>query len=179
MNLNKDDLKREKAKPLDENEMLELVDHKARIVLYSDLHRYNDLADLLKPHGAIFLLYQQQPNYGHWTVLFRRGSEIEFFDPYSYMPDDQLKWTKPEMRKKLNMDYPYLTKLLYDAPSMYSISYNEHKFQKHGDGINTCGRWCAARLAARNLTLKEFVEKFDMKSKTNDNIITEVTTFKD
>ena len=121
-------------------------------------------------------MYQQEPQYGHWTAVFRQGKDaIEFFDPYSGMPDCELEWTSPEMREQLNMNYPYLTELLYKAPHNLDIIYNEHKFQKDGKNISTCGRWCGIRVALKDLPLTEFVQLFDKKSPFNDDIVTIMT----
>jgi len=167
-----------KAKALDDTELMNLVDNKAKVVLYSDLYKYGSISELLAPHGAVFLLYQQTPNYGHWCAVFRQDKyTIEFFDPYSGLPDSELHWTSPEMRKKLNMNYPYLTDLLYNAPPHIDITYNQHKFQKMGKNISTCGRWVACRVAMRHLPLTEFVKLFDKKAKHNDEIVTIMTTF--
>jgi len=165
-------------KALSESELLGLVDGKCKVVLYSDMHKYSSLAELLAPYNAVFLLYQQTEMYGHWCVIFKQGKDtIECFDPYGIFPDDELLWTKRSMRTKLNMDYPYLTELLYKAPYMYSIVYNEHKFQKLAKNISTCGRWCACRLAMRHLTLDQFLSLFDMKGGNNDLIVTKLTEF--
>jgi len=168
-------MEKDLAKSLDENEIMKLVDNKSKIVLYSDLHKYRNLHELLSPHGAAFILYQQKPEYGHWTVLFRQSTNvIEFFDPYGVFPDDELKWTEPHMRDQLNMNYPYLTALLYNAPRNYTLTYNEHKFQSSRAGINTCGRWCATRLSLRDITLNEFI-KMNANDKQKDETITILT----
>ena len=169
-------MEKEIAKSLDENEIMQLVDNKAKVVLYSDLYKYSNLRDLLAPHGAVFLLYQQRPEYGHWTVLFKQSKDtIEFFDPYGVFPDDELQWTDSGMRNELNMNYPYLTALLYRAPVNYTITYNDHKFQTQGKGINTCGRWCAMRLALRDQSLKEFI-KLNENDSQKDKTITILTS---
>jgi hypothetical protein len=171
-----EEIEQQKGRPLSSDELLELVDGKAKIVLYSELYKYTDIHQLLSPHGAVFLLYLQKPSYGHWTALFYRSkSEIEFFDPLGEYPDSELKWTSPEMQKKLNMNYPYLSRLLLTAPQSTILTYNEHKFQKDNSSTATCGRWCAARVASRNKSLAEFTHLFDLKAKNNDEIITKVT----
>jgi hypothetical protein len=171
-----EEIEEQKGRPLSSDELLELVNGKAKIVLYSELHKYSDINQLLSPHGAIFLLFLQKPSYGHWTALFYRNkAEIEFFDPLGEYPDAELKWTSPDMRKKLHMDYPYLSQLLLTAPESTILTYNDHKFQKDNSSTATCGRWCAARVAARNQSLAEFTKLFNLKAKNNDELITKVT----
>ena len=59
------------------------------------------------------------------------------------------------------------------------FTYNKTKFQKEQEGINTCGRWCIARLSlflSDDLNLKEFAKLMKTKAKqlkmTNDEFIT-------
>lgn len=170
-------VKTDKGIPLSSEEVMKLVGGQAEIVLYENLYKYDNIDQLLGQHGAVFLLYQQKPSYGHWVAIVRRGKhEIEFFDPYGGKIDSQLKWTSPAMRKKLNMDYPYLTKLFYEAPNHYSLVYNQYPFQKNGNDVATCGRWSALRIRNKHLTLDEFKNKFDIKSKHTDNVVTLLTT---
>ena len=68
----------------------------------SDLHNYglntimySQLKDFtpqqLLSAMPLAILYQVEENYGHWTLLHRTPEGIEFFDPYSYMPDEEFK----------------------------------------------------------------------------------------
>lgn len=182
-------LKEHKAHPLSDAEVVHLVKGKAKVVTYDQLHRYKTIDELLSPHGAVFLLYQQKPNYGHWVALFKRENnrgnvEIEHFDAYGVFPDDELFWTSKEERKKLKMDFPYLTKLLYEAPRNYDIIYNEFPFQKKGNGINTCGRHAVMRLQHKDKSLNEYVSHFKklmggkpINSGRTDDVVTEETYF--
>jgi len=81
------------------------------------------------------------------------------------------------LRKQLNMDYPYLSELLYESPKNYKITYNDHRFQKGGAGIQTCGRWSALRLVFRDLTLGQFAKLFNPKDKHSDDLVTLLTMF--
>ncbi len=174
-NMNLKEIALEQARPLSNDEVMALVKNKAKVVLYEDLIDYESIEDLLHPYGAVFLLYQQAPTFGHWVALIKRKDEIEFFDPLAYFIDAQLAWTKPKMRAQLNMDYPYLTRLLLDAPRKYALIYNEHKFQKNKPGTATCGRWAATRIAMKDYSLTEFVEMFDLKKGLNDELVTALT----
>lgn len=99
-------LKDHKAHSLTDQEVIDLVKGKAKVVTYDQLRTFckvKNIDDLLKPHGAVFLLYQQQKNHGHWVALFRRENrkgnvEIEFFDSYGIFPDEQLFWTDKTVR---------------------------------------------------------------------------------
>lgn len=182
-------LKDHKAHSLTDQEVIDLVKGKAKVVTYDQLRKVKNIDDLLKPHGAVFLLYQQQKNHGHWVALFRRENrkgnvEIEFFDSYGIFPDEQLFWTDKTVRKQLHHDYPYLTKLLYKAPRNYDLIYNEYPFQKFGKGVNTCGRWCVHRLQNKDKSLNEYVRMVkagnggSVKTKKTDDYVTKETLFK-
>lgn len=168
-------IKKEKARALSDSEVMNLVNRKAKVVLYEDLADYENIIDLLQPHGAVFLLYQVKPNFGHWVAIIQRKDEIEVFDPYGTYIDDQLEWTSPSNRKKFNMDYPHLSRLLFNAPRNFDIIFNQHHFQKLKEGVSTCGRWSAARILRKDLNLTQFKNLFDLKRNDNDDIITKFT----
>lgn len=162
---------------LSDGQLLNLIDGKAKLVLYPDLVKYDNIDEVLGNHGACILLFEARPNYGHWTCIHRTGDNVEFFNPYGGYPDDSLQYIPMHFRKISNQYEPYLSKLMYDSP--YQLSYNEHKFQKHGKDIKTCGRHCALRLIYRNLSLPEYTEMIKMlKSNTRlptDELVTYLT----
>lgn len=167
------EIERHKNIALSDQDVLKLVEHKAKILVYSDLAKFNTLDEALGEHAAVFLLYESRPDYGHWTTLFRLvnpdgtlSNTVEFFDPYGTFPDCELEWIPKHFREISGQMYPQLTWLLYHSP--YDLTYNEHKFQKHGDGINTCGRWSALRLAFREMPLDKFWNFVKTTSKSND-----------
>ena len=175
-----------KAYALTDEDVVNAVKGKAKVVLYEDIKDYDSIDELLKPYGAVFILYQQKPSSGHWVPLFKRennkgNTEVEFFDGYGLAPDEELFFTDKKMRKKLNHDYPYLTELLYNAPRGYELIYNEHPFQKYGKGIATCGRHCVLRLQHRNKSLEDYLRWFKsemgsgINSEKTDDFVTEMT----
>jgi hypothetical protein len=167
------EINKHKKIALSDSDVLKLVEHKAKILIYSDLSKFKTLDEALGKHQAAFLLYESQPDYGHWTVLFRNDDYVEFFDPYGVFPDNELEWIPKHFREISGQMYPQLTALLYYSP--YDLEYNEHKFQKHGEGINTCGRWSALRLAFRDVSLKQFAEMF--KGKKSDDLVSILTSY--
>lgn len=172
--MNQAEIDKHKSIPLSDADLLKLVENKARILVYSDLQKYETLDKALGEHGAIFLLYESRPDYGHWTCMFKMddGETVEFFDPYGIFPDYQLDWIPEHFREVSGQMYPQLSALLYNSP--YKLTYNEHKFQKKGAKINTCGRWSALRLIFRDLSLKDFAKMF--KSKYGDDIVSVLTS---
>ena len=165
---------------LSNHEVLKLVDGKANVILYPDLHKYDTIDEILDPYGACILLFEAQPHYGHWCCVFKIGKNlIEFFNPYGGYPDDSLKHIPSRFRKISNQDYPHLSWLLIN--SRYDLSYNEHRFQSHGPDIKTCGRWCAVRLLCRNMPLDEFykmIKHYTKMFKLNgDEFVTLLTMY--
>ncbi|HLX52494.1 MAG TPA: hypothetical protein VKR58_01040 [Aquella sp.] len=160
---------------LSNSDVLKLVNGKANIILYPELVNYNSIDEILEPYGACFLLFEARLKpfpYGHWCCLFKLDNQtIEFFNPYGGYPDDSLEYIPMDIRKQSNQDYPYLSWLMINSP--YDLTYNEHKFQKHGNNIKTCGRWCAVRLLCRNSNLEQFTKIF--KNKNGDELVTLVT----
>lgn len=144
---------------LSDTEVLKLINGKANLIIYPNIHKYKTMDELLGPNGACVLLYESKPNYGHWCCIFKINDNLlEYFNPYGGFhegfPDDNLQYIPIDFRKKSNQYYPYLSILMYNSP--YKLSYNEFRFQKYGRNIKTCGRWVALRIIFRNLSLKDF-----------------------
>lgn len=158
--------------PLSDSEVVDLVEGKANIVLYRNIHKYKNIDELLHPHGAAYILFESKPHYGHWCCVFKQTNDtIEFFNPYGGFPDDSLELIDPEFRKQSNQDFPYLSCLMYESP--YNISINLNQFQEVSPDIKTCGRWCAVRMIFRNDDIKTFKKIF--KNKNGDSLITLLT----
>ena len=117
----------------------------ARIIKYSELAKYPELhAVLPQVESFCFLLYEDSPNKGHWVVISRpKEGTAEYFDSYGGQPDAPLRWTPIGRRVGLGEGKPYLSMLLEKSPD--EIVYNKVKYQKDGEGVNDCGRWCVLR----------------------------------
>ena len=162
-----------KGVALSDLEVLKIVKNKARVMLYNELAKYKTIDEALGEHGAIFLLYENQPQFGHWTTVWRRNRDtINFFDSYGIFPDEQIYWNDEKTRKMLNQDIPYLSHLLINS-NYKNLEYNDYQYQKDGDDINTCGRWAALRLVLRDWTPKEFQKVFGKKN--GDDLVTIIT----
>lgn len=161
-------------KALTNHEILKMINHKANLLVYEDLQKYNNIDDVLGKYKALVLLYETRDNFGHWTCLFKVNSNtIEHFDSYGLKPDSELKFVPEYFRKIHYEDYPHLTALLY--LSKYKVIYNEYELQKHGKGINTCGRWVVTRLNYRMIPQNVFA-KFFLKYKNPDLAVVEATS---
>jgi hypothetical protein len=169
---------------LSDKEVLKLINGRANLILYPDLHKYTSIDQILEPYGACILLYEAKPRYGHWCCIFKVNDRLlEYFNPYGGFhegfPDESLEYIPMDFRLKSHQYYPYLSMLMYNSP--YQLSYNEYPFQKHNQNIKTCGRWCAIRIVFKNYSLNEFSDliKF-LKKKLNinsDQLVTLLTMY--
>src|SRR6188768_1962094 len=100
---------------LSNQELMKLIDHKAKLITYTDLAKCNSIDQVLEPYGACIILFLTREHYGHWCCLFKvKPDTLEFFDPYGLKPDDELDFEiDPYFRKYAKEDYPHLTYLLY------------------------------------------------------------------
>lgn len=146
--------------PLSNKDILKAVNYKSNFIIYPDLKNYDSIDDIFNGKKSILLLYLQTPMFGHWCCLNIIGkNKLEFFDPYSIIIDNELKFNTKENNNKLGQKLPYLSQLLINSD--YKLSYNHYKFQSQKSNINTCGRWCILRINNNNLTLKEFKNEID------------------
>ncbi len=134
-----------------------------RIVTYEDLAKIDRITDLLKrKKDALILLFESEPNVGHWIAIMRENNKIIFFDPYGYRPDRFLVYTPQNLRKQLNQDTPHLTVLLNQAvDDGFKVVFNEYEFQNRRNlAYATCGRWIVSVIqyfqARKKPTLKGF-----------------------
>ena len=172
---------------LSDDDIRNYLDDQIKVIPYSDIQRYTNtrhgIYQLLEPFGRIVILYKTNgdgfQSSGHWCCLFRNRQrhEIEFFDSYGMLPDDQLE-QGDELKNFAGQNHYYLTRLLADASE--KIIYNHFKLQRYAPNINTCGRWCLLRLLNGDLSLEEFKKLLDAnKSKgiSYDQLVTKLISF--
>jgi hypothetical protein len=117
------------------------------------------------------------PNSGHWIVLSRYNSTIEFFCSYGSKPDAPLKWLDYSSREQLKTHIPYITRLLNDASTRFKVVYNPIPYQSKNTSVATCGRYGVYRikfLLDKNLTLEKFythMNKLKRSGLTYDEIV--------
>lgn len=139
--------------PFSDANLRTVMEGKARIMTYRTLMDCNDLEEVLGEHGAVIILYETRPNYGHWCCMYSAAPGlIEFFDPYGFPPDSQLQYCKG-----MNV-YPVLEDMFKRAG--VRCHWSSAKFQKESDSVSTCGRWCSLRIALREINPKAFEEMF-------------------
>lgn len=168
------ELDRYKDIPLSDTDILKLMDGKATILKYSQLNNFKSLEHVLYPYGVTLILYENEPNFGHWTCLIKGPGFIEFFDPYGKFPDHWIDKIPQPFRTESGQSYKYLSHLFLDYEGEDEITYNEYKFQHIGDGIKNCGRWCVLRAELKELTLEEF--KILFYGMYSDDVVTFLTS---
>jgi hypothetical protein len=147
-----------------------------KILKYSELSKYNTMYELL-PNARDYkiVLIESQFNSGHWCCIMRYNNIFEWFDSYGVRPDGELNFVSAGMRKMLGEDKLYLTKLIKSIHAPDKFIYNKKKLQVLKDGVNTCGRWCIARLMCFKLgyTLDDFILFID-KYCINNNLPSDI-----
>ena len=133
-----------------------ITGNQCNIISYDDLQKINSIDEILGSHNAVAILYTTKDNYGHWVSLMKNDNELEFFDPYGYSVDEELKVIEQlHLRKDGKHISPHLTALINQ--SKYTIKINKNKVQKFINHTNTCGRWVALRIKFRNKSLSTFI----------------------
>lgn len=158
--------------PLSDADIRQLMGNRCNIVRYRDIKKYNSIKQLLGTYECCFILYEWQERSGHWCLLTKSKNEVEFFDPYSGIPDSELDQVPEDKRIELGENHPYLSDLLRNCK--YEICYNEFQFQKLDKGIKTCGRWCCLRCLLKDMNLYDFQKFF--QGMYGDSVVTSLTS---
>ncbi len=113
-------INKEMFRSLSGEEVLELCDNNAKVVIYEELKNYKNIDELLYPYDSIIILYEYQRNgnesYGHYIALNRLPSgEIEHFDSLMFKPDSELEMIPDDIKQKTRQSHTYLAKMLYDS----------------------------------------------------------------
>ena len=143
----------------------------AKIIRYSSLAKMSDIEQLLpRDKTYAFLLYEDSPGSGHWVVVLRYGTTIEFFCSYGSKIDGPLRWYNPKDNVMLGQNKPYLSLLLKKADKKFKAIHNAVPFQSSKHGVATCGAWDVMRvnqLVNHNQDLHEFQSYMeDVKKET-------------
>ena len=130
--------------PFSDDNLRDIVENKAHILTYRDVMRCHHLNQVLGQHKAAIILYETKPGFGHWVALFQHSPGwVQFFDPYGYQPDAQLKFVPKSMGC-----HPVLAQLFKQAG--VRCMWSPYKLQSQGQQISTCGRWAALRICLGN-----------------------------
>ncbi len=140
-------LKQLARKSLSGAEVMDAIDHKARLLTYPDLVKYSDIYEALGPHRCLILLMLSSHNYGHWVCIFELGNTLQYFNSYGKF--DNLHFIDLDFRIQNNELIPHLSVLLLGYHG--KVFCNHYKLQVDRKGVNTCGRHVICRILMRNL----------------------------
>lgn len=159
------------SKSLSGTEVLDLLNNKCNLVLYSDLHNIKSIQELLGEYKKCVLLYHTSANYGHYCCVYENNNTIFFFDSYGSIPDTQLNFLPRDLKQELNSNHNYLIRLMYNSGK--PVEYNQFQFQRREPHITTCGRWCVNRLRFPEISINDYHDIFKQSSKyiPNDELI--------
>jgi len=161
---------------LSDSDLRELLGNDIPIIPYPELKNVSDIDDVFDEKGRCMILFlNSSPTSGHWCCMIRRPDSIEFFDPYGESPNHVVDDVPMPFLKKLDMDKPYLTKLL--RAKGLPVYYNNCQFQKDNRSIATCGRHCAVRLFYAPYSLPEYYSIVE-KSKMSPDLFVSGVTYK-
>ena len=119
--------------PLSDDDIRENLGQTIKIILDTDLSKYQNLHELLtEEKDCCIILYEEKHLSGHWTCLTRYDQLFTFFDSYGIRFDSELKWLSWKTRLQLNEAVPYLTHLLKGE----RYDYNKVKYQEDNPKIN-------------------------------------------
>ena len=143
-------------KPRTGDEMKMATNH-APIYLYSELCKQTQrlgirrvLSNMFKKskHNIILLQDPHKMNSGHWMSLSinPKKKEIYYFSTYGGKPDvEKNAWLSEDELLDSNQNTNIFNDGLKDLQKNgWTIHYNDHPYQKPGDGTATCGIYTAA-----------------------------------
>lgn len=169
---------------LDSADMLTGLSGKANLMSYEEITKCRTIYDVLGPYKQCVIIYEEKENVGHWCCVFMRDNgDIEFFDSYGFMIDDQVNFQDyydtilPPMmnRNGMKIRLNYLAYLIWKYAGYKPgarIHYNDHRLQQARKGIATCGRWVLVRLWMKHMLIDDFAEMF---GRDGDRRVTEIT----
>ncbi len=156
-----------KAYALSNEDINTILEPDTKIFTYPSFCQMDSINESFDSLGrCIFLFLTENDTTGHWLCMFKsKENIIYYFDPYGEKPEAQRKWLSQEQLDVLGEGEPCLMNLLKE--SGYKVYSNAVPYQKDKKDLNTCGRWCVARLVCKDMTDKQFFNlvKKEMKDK--------------
>ena len=145
-----------------------------KITTYPQLEQMNSIDQLFDRKGrAILFCPNAAPTVGHWVCMIRRPDAIEYFDSYGDKPEGYKKGLGEAQKESLNIDEPYLTRLL--RASGLPVYYNTKAFQTSRGDVATCGRHCIARLLYAADSLDDYNKAIQISGMTPDKFVSGLT----
>ena len=106
-------LERMRRYPLSDSDVRHIVGQPMNILAYPELGDYDSIESVFNGSKMCLLLFPTiSATSGHWTCLLDRPEGIEFFDPYGDRPESQKRGMGAGRLEQLDMDQPYLHRLI-------------------------------------------------------------------
>lgn len=166
--------------PLSGEEVHNILQGKANVLLYTDLPNYQSIDEVLAPSGNAVILYEAQPGIGHWCALMKSidpkdgAAELLFFDPYGEFVDTQVDQIPEPFRTTSGQSEKYLSQLLLECD--YPLNFNEFQFQKLDKRVKSCGRWCCLMIIMNHYGMDLYTFKKFFLNVYSDDIATILTS---
>ena len=160
--------KRELARMFSDTDIRRHLGVHAPILKYPELANYQSIAQLLpRDKSFVVILVETERNVGHWCCMLRYGKTIESFDSYGGEIEHELHYVNPATKEALGETGFCMSHLIKSIPRGWTHIHNTHRLQELNDAVDTCGRWCCARIIAMRCgyTLPEFVALVNRESK--------------
>lgn len=169
------DYERLKRTPLGDFEIQTYLEGKTKVLKYNEIPQYNNLEQLLYPHGNCVILLETKTDFGHWICIKRTGDVISFFDSYGDFPDQQKKFVNTKFLRDSGQKFNIICKMLDEASYKYTIEFSERRLQNMNDlSIATCGLWCSVFIKS-GMLVEQFYEFIDSFGETDlDKVIVEI-----
>lgn len=131
-----------------------------RILTYPQFATMISINEAFDDEGRCVFLFLTQSASGHWLCMFKTDFGIYYFDSYGKKPEAQREWLSEEELIALGEEEQYLYNLLRDSKE--KVYYNTYEYQaltgtsRSTIEINSCGRWCVARLIHKGFSEVQF-----------------------
>jgi hypothetical protein len=160
--------------PLSDGDIRKILGADIKIIPYPELQNKRSIDECFDGKGRCIVLFlTQSPVEGHWCCLLNKKKGIEFFDPYGDSPDGVIDEIPAQRREALDMERPYLARLL--KQSGRPVFYNSYPFQKDKANVNTCGRHCVVRCLYAPFSLEKYKQTIDASGMSPDNFVSALT----
>ena len=140
-----------------------------KVIKYSDLEEYKTIEELLPENiDYVIILIESSYNSGHWVLLLRNYSTIEYFNSYGSPISFEIDLNSERLNDSLDQNVKYLNILLTKALKRFKIVYNRKDFQKMDDNIATCGKWIILRVILflkNRMNIHQFINFVDKATK--------------
>lgn len=153
--------------------MLGPLKDRVKIMKYDDLEHVT-LENLFNEKTIAVIVFLQihgkdnkVERIGHWIVLLHADDHYEHFDSYGISVEAEVATT--HVKKDL------IKKLFSSAKKSFVES--KKRLQSHRHDMDTCGRWCVARIRLYEHTLPEFYNLIETINHVPDVAVTSLTMF--